>query len=131
MVYLLPTVHRSLSFSSSYLDKTLPHSTTHAIALPLTTIPSPVTVQFVVSPPYINFSTSAFWIDSKDMKMMPCPGTTRPRRGTSPRRKAWGPSCARILEAQSIADLYLAASSPGVGGGGGVGELFGEGWSNG
>lgn len=44
--------------------------------------------------------------------MMPCPGTTRPSRGTSPRKKAPAPSFARICFPQSSAEEYLAASSP-------------------
>lgn len=64
------------------------------------------------SPHHMNLSTKKFWIDSKDMKMIPWPGTTRPKRGTKPRMKVWGPSCFRIWEKQSSADLYLAASRP-------------------
>ena len=31
-----------------------------------------------------NVSSTTPWMDSKDMKMMPCPGNTRPRRGMRP-----------------------------------------------
>jgi hypothetical protein len=49
---------------------------------------------------------------SKDMKMMPWPGTTRPSRGTSPFRKVRMPSLRKICKLQSITPLYLFPSTP-------------------
>ena len=59
-----------------------------------------------------KLSSKVLWIVSKLIKMIPCPGTTRPRRGTTPTYNAPTPSLARICFRQSTVPLYCFAFVP-------------------
>ena len=59
-----------------------------------------------------KLSSRDFWIVSKLMKMIPCPGTTRPNLGTTPAYNAPTPSFDTTCLKQSNVFLYCEACVP-------------------